>query len=155
MSKGTINKVTLIGNIGSEPQIKYTASNVAIVNLSLATTDSWKNKESGQYEDKTEWHRIVFYNKLAEVVAEYAKKGSKIYVEGKLQTRSWQDKETQQTHYVTEILANEMQLLGANKSEKKEDSAKKYKDAKEGKANKHNELTGTESVMFFDDEVPF
>jgi len=152
MSKGTINKVTLIGNIGNEPQIKYTASNVAIVNLSLATTDSWKNKESGQYEDKTEWHRIVFYNKLAEVVAEYAKKGSKIYVEGKLQTRSWQDKETGQTHYMTEILANEMQLLGANKSEKKEDSAKKYKAAKE---EKHNELTGTESVMFFDDEVPF
>ncbi|TXG82856.1 MAG: single-stranded DNA-binding protein [Spirochaetes bacterium] len=152
MSKGTLNKVSLIGNVGNDPQIKYTASGTAVVNLSLATTDSWKNKESGQYEDKSEWHKIVIYNKLAEIAAEYVKKGSKIYIEGKIQTRSWQDKETQQTHYITEIIANEMLMLGSNKTEKKEEKSKKYKEAKEGK---HNQLTGTEPVMFFNDEIPF
>ena len=110
MARG-INKVILIGNLGNDPDVRYTASGAAVSNISLATTESWKDKETGEQQDKTEWHRIVFFGRLAEIVAEYLKKGSQIYVEGRLQTRKWQDKEGND-RYTTEIVANEMQMLG-------------------------------------------
>ncbi len=110
MARG-INKVILIGNLGNDPEVRYTAGGSAVANVSLATTESWRDKESGEQQEKTEWHRVVFFGRLAEIVAEYLKKGSQIYVEGRLQTRKWQDKEGNDK-YSTEIVANEMQMLG-------------------------------------------
>jgi len=110
MARG-INKVILVGNLGKDPEIKYTASGGAIANLTIATTDSWNDKQTGEKVEKTEWHRIVAYQRLAEIMGEYLKKGSQVYVEGRLQTRKWQDKEGKD-HYTTEIVANDMQMLG-------------------------------------------
>jgi len=110
MARG-INKVILIGNLGADPDVRYTASGAAVSNVNLATTETWRDKESGEQQEKTEWHRIVFFGRLAEIVAEYLKKGSQVYVEGRLQTRKWQDKEGNDK-YTTEIVANEMQMLG-------------------------------------------
>ena len=110
MARG-INKVILVGNLGNDPDIRYTAGGAAIANISLATTDSWRDKESGEQQERTEWHRVVFFGRLAEIVGEYLKKGSQVYVEGRLQTRKWQDK-SGNDRYTTEIVANEMQMLG-------------------------------------------
>ncbi len=111
MARG-INKVILVGNLGKDPEIRYTASGAAIANVTIATTDSWRDKQSGEKQEKTEWHRVVFFNRLAEVVGEYLHKGSQVYVEGRLQTRKWQD-QSGQDRYTTEIVANEMQMLGS------------------------------------------
>ena len=110
MARG-INKAILIGNLGNDPDIRYTASGTAIANISLATAESWRDKNSGEQQERTEWHRIVFFGRLAEVVGEYLRKGSQIYVEGRIQTRKWQDKEGND-RYSTEVVANEMQMLG-------------------------------------------
>jgi single-strand DNA-binding protein len=111
MARG-INKVILIGNLGKDPEVRYMANGGAVCNVTLATTESWKDKQSGEQKDKTEWHNIVFYRRLAEIAGEYLRKGSQIYVEGKLQTRKWQDK-SGNDRYTTEIIANEMQMLGS------------------------------------------
>lgn len=111
MARG-INKVILVGNLGRDPEIRYTPSGAAVANITLATSDSWKDKATGEQQERTEWHRIVFFNRLAEIVDEYLKKGSQIYVEGRLQTRKWQD-QGGQDRYTTEIVANEMQMLGS------------------------------------------
>lgn len=110
MARG-LNKVMLIGNLGADPEIRYTAGGSAIANLRLATAESWRDKESGEQQERTEWHRVVFFGRLAEIAGEYLKKGSQIYVEGRLQTRKWQDKDGSD-RYSTEIVANEMQMLG-------------------------------------------
>ncbi len=110
MARG-INKVILVGNLGNDPDVRYTQDGRAIANVSIATSESWKDKNTGETVDRTEWHRVVFFNRLGEIVAEYLKKGSQIYVEGRLQTRKWQDKEGND-RYTTEIVANEMQMLG-------------------------------------------
>jgi len=109
MAKG-INKVILIGNLGANPERRYLPSGSAVTNISLATTDSWLNKESNAREEKTEWHRVVFFNRLAEIAGEYLKKGSKVYVEGRLQTRKYQD-QNGIDRYMTEIIGLEMQML--------------------------------------------
>ncbi|MRT95250.1 single-stranded DNA-binding protein, partial [Xylella fastidiosa] len=102
----SLNKMQLIGNLGADPDIRYMQDGTATVTVSVATTDTWKNKETGNKEEKTEWHRVVFFRGLAEIVGEYLKKGSQIYVEGKLRTRSWTDKEGID-RYTTEIVAQE------------------------------------------------
>ena len=109
MSKG-VNKVILIGNLGQDPDVKYMPNGNAVANVTLATSDSWKDKNTGEAQERTEWHRVVFFRRLGEVVGEYCKKGSKIYIEGRLQTRKWQDKNGQD-RYTTEIVADQMQLL--------------------------------------------
>jgi single-strand DNA-binding protein len=106
-----INKVILIGNLGKDPEVRYTPNGNAICNVSVATTRTWKDKTSGDKQEETEWHRVVFYDRLAEIAGEYLKKGRPIYVEGRLKTRKWQNKEGQDV-YTTEIIANEMQMLG-------------------------------------------
>ena len=111
MARG-INKVILIGNLGKDPEVRYMANGGAVCNVTLATTESWKDKQTGDQKDRTEWHNIVFYRRLAEIAGEYLRKGSQIYVEGKLQTRKWQDKNGND-RYTTEIIANEMQMLGS------------------------------------------
>lgn len=109
MARG-VNKVILIGNLGSDPEVRYTPSGSAVANANLATSESWRDKATGDLQDRTEWHRIVFFNRLAEIVGEYLHKGSKIYVEGSLRTRKWQDKNGIERH-TTEIIANEMHIL--------------------------------------------
>ncbi|WP_422011240.1 single-stranded DNA-binding protein [Roseateles sp.] len=107
----SVNKVIIIGNVGKDPELRYNPSGGAWVTLSLATTRNWKNRETGERQEETEWHRVVFNDRLAEIVGEYVKKGRPLYVEGRLKTRKWQDKEGRDT-YTTEIIAQEMQLLG-------------------------------------------
>ena len=109
MARG-INKVILIGNLGNDPETRYMPSGGAVTNVSLATSESWKDKQTGQPQERTEWHRVVFFNRLAEIAGEYLRKGSKVYVEGSLRTRKWQDK-SGQDKYSTEIVASEMQML--------------------------------------------
>lgn len=110
MASRGVNKVILIGNLGQDPEVRYTQSSVAIANLNLATSETWKDKQTGEQKELTEWHRVVCYRRLAEIAGEYLKKGSKVYIEGRLQTRKWQDQQGQD-RYTTEIVANEMQML--------------------------------------------
>src|SRR5579872_2295413 len=110
MARG-VNKVILIGNMGKDPEIRYTPNGLAVANITIATTESWKDKASGENQERTEWHRIVFYQRLAEIAGEYLRKGSKVYIEGRLQTRKWQDKNNGQDRYTTEIIADNMQML--------------------------------------------
>jgi single-strand DNA-binding protein len=112
MARG-VNKVILIGNLGKDPEVRYMPSGGAVANVTLATSESWKDKTTGEQQERTEWHNVVFYNRLAEIVGEYLKKGSQVYVEGSLRTRKWQDKNTGADRYTTEIIANEMQMLGS------------------------------------------
>ncbi len=107
----SVNKVILLGNLGQDPEVKYMPSGGAVTNISIATTESWTDKNSGQKQERTEWHRVVFFNRLAEIVGEYLRKGSAVYVEGNLRTRKWQD-QNGQDRYTTEIVAREMQMLG-------------------------------------------
>lgn len=109
MARG-VNKVILIGNLGQDPEVKYMPSGGAVTNVTVATSESWKDKTSGEQKENTEWHRVVFFRRLAEIAGEYLKKGSKVYIEGKLQTRKWQD-QSGNDRYTTEIVANEMQML--------------------------------------------
>lgn len=110
MARG-VNKAILVGNLGRDPEIRYSPSGAAVANVSIATTDSWKDKNTGEQQERTEWHRVVFFGRLAEIVGEYLKKGSQVYVEGRIQTRKWQDKEGND-RFTTEIVANDMQMLG-------------------------------------------
>jgi len=110
MARG-VNKVILVGNLGKDPEVRYMPNGNAIANITLATTDSWKDKQTGEQQEKTEWHRIVMFRRLGEIAGEYLKKGSQVYIEGKLQTRKWQDN-SGNDRYTTEIVANEMQMLG-------------------------------------------
>jgi single-strand DNA-binding protein len=107
----SINKVILVGNLGRDPETRYLPDGGAVTNVSIATTDTWKDKTSGEKKEATEWHRVVFFNRLAEIAGEYLKKGSQVYVEGRLRTRKWQDKEGQDK-YTTEIVCDTMQMLG-------------------------------------------
>jgi single-strand DNA-binding protein len=108
----SVNKVIIVGNLGRDPEVRYTPNGSAVCNVSVATTRSWKNKESGDKTEETEWHRVVFYDKLAEIAGEYLKKGRSVYVEGRLKTRKWQDKDGVEK-YTTEIVATDMQMLGS------------------------------------------
>src|SRR3569832_1457220 len=109
MARG-VNKVILIGNLGKDPEVRYMPSGGAVANVTIATSETWKDKQSGENQERTEWHNVVFFNRLAEIAGEYLKKGSKVYVEGSLRTRKWQDKNGQD-RYTTEIVAAEMQML--------------------------------------------
>ncbi len=110
MARG-INKVILIGNLGADPETRYMPSGGAVTNLSIATSDQWKDKQTGEQKERTEWHKVAMFGRLAEIAAEYLRKGSQVYVEGRLQTRKWQDRDGND-RYTTEIIANEMQMMG-------------------------------------------
>lgn len=112
MARG-VNKVILVGNLGRDPETRYMPSGSAVTNLRIATTESWKDKQSGEQQERTEWHAVAMFGRLAEIAAEYLRKGSQVYIEGKLRTRKWQDKQTGQDRYTTEIVADEMQMLGS------------------------------------------
>lgn len=151
----SVNKVILVGRLGKDPETRYMTNGEAVTNVTLATSENWKDK-SGEKQERTEWHNLVFYRRLAEVAGEYLKKGSQIYVEGKIQTRKWQDKETGKDRYTTEIIVNEMQMLGSksgggsfevveNQSAAPARSAAAKPAASAGKSNFDN----------FDDDIPF
>ena len=137
-----LNKVTLIGNIGADPEVRYTPTGGAVANVTLATTFRWKDRQSGERKESTEWHRVVFYNRLAEIAGEYLKKGRQIYVEGRLQTRKWQGQDGQD-RYTTEIIATEMHMLGG----KREDG--QAQDRPKQSEPQVNNYEG------FDDDIPF
>ena len=110
MARG-INKVILVGNLGADPETRYMPSGSAVTNLSLATSETWKDKQTGEQKERTEWHKVAMFNRLAEIAAEYLRKGSQVYIEGKLRTRKWQDRDGND-RYTTEVIADEMQMLG-------------------------------------------
>lgn len=110
MARG-VNKVILVGNLGKDPEVRYMPSGGAVANVTIATSEQWKDKQTGQAQERTEWHSVVFFNKLAEIAGEYLRKGSQVYVEGSLRTRKWQDKNGQD-RYTTEIVVSDMQMLG-------------------------------------------
>ena len=112
----SVNKVILIGNLGQDPEIRYTPNGNAVANVTLATSATWRDKQTGELQERTEWHRIAFFNRLAEIVGEYLRKGSKVYIEGSLRTRKWQDKNGSD-RYTTEIIANEMHMLDSRSSD--------------------------------------
>jgi len=159
MARG-INKVILIGNLGGDPEVKYTAGGSAVANVTIATSENWKDKTTGENQERTEWHRVVFFGRLAEIAGEYLKKGSQVYVEGRLQTRKWQDKEGQD-RYTTEIVANEMQMLGGrgggSASGGTESSRPSSAEAPAPRAAGARASGGkaTAAVEDFDDDIPF
>jgi single-strand DNA-binding protein len=113
----SLNRVTLIGNLGKDPEVRYMQNGDAVANVSLATTDTWKDKQTGEVKEKTEWHRVTFYRKLAEIVQDHLKKGEPVFVEGRLETRKWTDKAGVE-RYTTEIIANDLRFLGGKKDSK-------------------------------------
>jgi single-strand DNA-binding protein len=145
MARG-INKVILVGNLGSDPEVRYTASGDAVANVNVATAESWKDKQTGEKQERTEWHRVVMFKRLGEIAGEYLKKGSQVYIEGKLQTRKWQDK-SGNDRYTTEIVANDMQMLGSRggSSAYNNDSAPPPAKA----------ATASGGPDDFDDDIPF
>ena len=155
MARG-VNKVILIGNLGKDPEVRYSPNGGAMANITLATSESWKDKNTGEQVDKTEWHRIVFFRRLAEVVGEYLKKGAKVYIEGKLQTRKWQDKDGQD-RYTTEIVANEMQMLDSRGSSGSADFASQSQSAPAASNNAPaaSASGGADPTAQFDDDIPF
>jgi single-strand DNA-binding protein len=153
MARG-INKVTLIGNLGNDPEVRYGKNGNAIANISLATAESWRDKDSGEQQERTEWHRVVFFGRLAEIVSEYLHKGSQVYVEGRLQTNKWQDKEGND-RYTTQIVANEMQMLGGRggSTNNQEPAVEKSTDAS-SEQNKQSSPNQS-STDDFDEDIPF
>src|SRR5947208_4491850 len=126
----SVNKVIIVGNLGADPETRYTPGGDAVTNIRVATTERWKDKASGEMKEATEWHRIAFFGRLAEVAGEYLKKGSQVYVEGALRTRKWQDKEGQE-RYTTEIVAERMQMLGSRQGSGDAGAREKMGEAKE------------------------
>ena len=154
MARG-INKVILVGNLGRDPEVRYTPSGAAVANIAVATSESWKDKQTGEQQERTEWHRVVMFNRLGEIAGEYLKKGSKVYIEGKLQTRKWQDN-SGQDRYTTEIVANEMQMLdsrGGGGSNEFDQSAPPPRAA----ASSQSGTPAAQKGAFddFDDDIPF
>ena len=140
-----VNKVIVVGRLGSDPDTRYMPSGSAVTNVSVATSESWKDKETGEKQEKTEWHRVVFFNRLAEIASEYLKKGSQIYVEGRLQTRKWEDKEGNEK-WTTEIVANQMQMLGERMS-----AGSSNNDRAPAQNTNKNDFANDD----FDDDIPF
>ena len=159
MAKGTMNKVILIGRVGADPEVRYMANGNAVANIRLATNDGYKDKNTGDFIESTEWHRVICFNKLGEIVNQYVKKGRLVYIEGRIRTNKWQDK-SGQDRYTTEIVANDMQLLGgsgdtaspANFSQNQKTSAPKSSQA-DNKPAKSEPLA--EFDQFDDDDIPF
>jgi len=144
MARG-INKVIIVGNLGADPDSRAMPSGNAVTNISVATSESWNDRETGEKQEKTEWHRVVFFNRLAEIAAQYLKKGSQVYIEGKIQTRKWEDKEGNE-RWTTEVVANQMQMLGDRMSNDMSND-----NASSSQSSSDNDFSTDE----FDDDIPF
>lgn len=145
MARSGINKVILVGNLGQDPEVKFTAGGAAVTTLSIATSESWKDKESGNEQKKTEWHRVVLWRRLAEIAGEYLKKGSKVYIEGQLQTRKWEQEG--QTRYTTEVIARDMQFLDSRGNMDNSNSLPDISSTSEDSVDSEQEIK--------DDDIPF
>ena len=143
MARSGINKVILVGNLGKDPDMRYTAGGDAVANLSIATSESWNDNQTGEKKEKTEWHRVVFFRRIAEVCGEYLKKGSSVYIEGSLRTRDWEDDQGNKK-YTTEIIGREMQMLGGRRSEDNMDQSPQM-----------NSSSPQPEEGLIDDEIPF
>ncbi|MDG1119403.1 MAG: single-stranded DNA-binding protein [SAR86 cluster bacterium] len=146
MARSGINKVILVGNLGQDPEVKYTAGGAAVTTLSLATSESWKDKDTGSDQEKTEWHRVVLWRRLAEIAGEYLKKGSKVYIEGQLQTRKWE--QDGQTRYTTEVVGRDMQFLDSRGGSSSDSSS--YEDTSQDTGSQNLPDSG-----ITDDDIPF
>jgi single-strand DNA-binding protein len=156
MARG-VNKVILVGNLGADPETRYTASGAAITNINIATSESWKDKQTGENQERTEWHRVVFFNRLAEIAGEYLRKGSQVYVEGSLRTRKWQGQDGQD-RYTTEVVASEMQMLGSRQGEGSQQPADGgFRDKKPARQNQAPAQSAPASMEdnFAEDDIPF
>ena len=147
MARSGINKDILVGNLGQDPEVKYTAGGAAVTTLSLATSESWKDKDTGQDQEKTEWHRVVLWRRLAEIAGEYLKKGSKVYIEGQLQTRKWE--QDGQTRYTTEVVGRDMQFLDS-RGNTSSDNSSTYEDVNQDMGSQNLPDSG-----ITDDDIPF
>lgn len=153
MARG-INKVILIGNLGNDPEVRYMPSGNAVANFSIATSESWKDKQTGEQQTRTEWHRISCFNRLGEIAGEYLRKGSKVYVEGRLQTRKWQDTNGQE-RYTTEIIANEMQMLDGRGSNAGGFDSPSQSMSSAPAPQQHSAAPAAPAIDDFDDDIPF
>lgn len=153
MARG-VNKVILIGNLGQDPEVKYMPNGNAVANITVATSESWKDKNTGEQVDKTEWHRVVFFRRLAEIVGEYLKKGSKIYIEGKLQTRKWQDKNGAD-HWTTEVIASEMQMLDSKGGGSSDFNQSQGGQSQSAPQSAPSQAAPAPANNDFDDDIPF
>ncbi len=155
MARG-INKVILVGNLGADPETRYTASGAAITNIRVATTEAWRDKQSGEQQERTEWHRVVFFNRLAEIAGEYLRKGSQVYLEGSLRTRKWQGQDGQD-RYTTEIVANEMQMLGGRGGGDNYESSPQGGGFRENRPARQQQQVadGPDDDGFAEDDIPF
>ena len=147
MARG-VNKVIIVGNLGQDPETRYMPSGSAVTNFTVATNESWKDKQTGEQKERTEWHRVSMFNRLAEVAAEYLRKGSQVYIEGKLRTRKWQGKDGSD-RYTTEIIADEMQMLGGR------GGGSGFGDGDQGGGNKGGSAPPQPGPDDFDDDIPF
>ena len=153
MARG-VNKAIIVGNLGRDPEVRYTANGSAVANITVATSESWKDKQSGERQEKTEWHRVVFFGRLAEIAEEYLKKGSQVYIEGSIRTQKWQDKESGQDRYTTEIVARDMQMLGSRGGEASGASDDDYSSAtRSATASSGGGASGGDADL--DDDIPF
>jgi len=153
MARG-INKAIIVGNLGRDPEVRYTANGSAVANITVATSESWKDKQSGERQERTEWHRVVFFGRLAEIAEEYLKKGSQVYIEGSIRTQKWQDKESGQDRYTTEIVARDMQMLGSRGGEASGGSGDDYSGAaSSATASSGGGASGRDPDL--DDDIPF
>tara|TARA_B110000483_G_C17955276_1_gene449900 strand:+ start:171 stop:626 length:456 start_codon:yes stop_codon:yes gene_type:complete len=151
MARSGINKVILLGNLGADPEVRTTAGGDAVATISIATSDSWKDKNTGEEQQKTEWHRVVFFRRMAEVVGQYLKKGSSVYIEGQLQTSSYEDKNTGEKKYSTQIVARDMQMLGGkNNSESQSDFSNQSSNQSPSQSPNMEQ-----SPQGLDDDIPF
>ncbi|UOF93621.1 MAG: single-stranded DNA-binding protein [Bordetella sp.] len=157
----SVNKVIILGNLGRDPEIRYSADGASICNLSIATTSQWKGKLSNERHEETEWHRVVMYNRLAEIASEYLKKGRPIYIEGRLRTRKWQDKDTGTDRYSTEIIADRMQMLGGrddiehNKMQPEYSQQSHEQISKRVKSKTSASNSDIKDLVDMDDDIPF
>lgn len=156
MARG-VNKVILIGNLGADPEIRHMPNGTAVATINMATSETWKDKQTGEQHDRTEWHRVIFFQRLAEIVGEYLKKGAKIYIEGRLQTRKWQDKTTGQDRYTTEIIANELQMLDSRGAQASDTPAFARQNSDFSATQPAREMNKSTEMAteFADDDIPF
>ena len=151
-----VNKVILVGNVGNDPEVRYMPNGNAVANISIATSDSWKDRNTGEQQERTEWHRVVFFNRLAEIVEQYVKKGTKLYLEGRLQTRSYEQDGVKK--YSTEIVANEMQMLdsrGAAETNQEFGDQSNAPSSSPQDSAQNSDQQGSANFDNFDDDIPF
>jgi single-strand DNA-binding protein len=153
MARG-VNKVIIIGNLGADPEVRYMPSGSAVTNIRVATSEGWKDKQSGETQERTEWHRIVFFNRLAEIASEYLRKGSKVYIEGSLRTNKWQDQAGNE-RYTTEIIANTMQMLDSKGGAPNMGSSSSMGSASSSYSQESVPASEPEMSVEFDDDIPF